>query len=223
MIEILDAVLPYIKGLWTLPWILVGFVITVILSRFIDEQKIDKTMKKIGLILLYFFVPPLLFRIFLDTDFGIKELEFAAVAGIVIFLMYILAYMFARFKAKKLDLKDSAKRRFIKTVITNQGRSSAFIGGALLTSPWFVEAAIFIALVGIALFAVIPYILSYMHKKESVTSDKNEHIYALPWYLKLYPWYLIMFVIISVALHETTGITIKGLGDMGKILDLSPD
>ena len=219
MIEILDAVLPYIKGLWTLPWILVGFVITVILSRFIDEQKIDKTMKKIGLILLYFFVPPLLFRIFLDTDFGIKELEFAAVAGIVIFLMYILAYMFARFKAKKLDLKDSTKRRFIKTVLTNQGRSSAFIGGALLTSPWFVEAAIFIALVGIALFAVIPYILSYMHKKESVTSDKNEHIYALPWYLKLYPWYLIMFVIISVALHETTGITVKGLGDMGKILD----
>jgi len=54
MIDTLEAVLPYIKGLWTLPWILVGFIVTLLLSRFIGEQKIDKAMKKIGLILLYF-------------------------------------------------------------------------------------------------------------------------------------------------------------------------
>ena len=70
---------------------------------------------------------------------------------------------------------------------------------------WFVEAAIFIALVGIALFAVIPYILAHMHKKESSKSD--EHIHALPWYLRLYPWYLILFVIAAVGLHGTTGNT----------------
>ena len=43
--------------------------------------------------------------------------------------------------------------------------ATTFIGGALLTetSPWRVEAAIFIALSGVVIFAIIPYLLSYMH------------------------------------------------------------
>jgi len=63
---------------------------------------------------------------------------------------------------------------------------------------------------------VIPYILSYMHKKES--HKLKEHVHALPWYLKLYPWYLIMFVIVAVSIHGTTGLTLKDFGNAGVIL-----
>jgi hypothetical protein len=216
MIDILKDILPYISGLYTLPWILVGFIVTILLSRFINKQKIDTAMKKIGLILLYFFVPVLLFRIFLDRDFGTNEIKFAIVSCIVIFFMYILAYVFSRYKAEKLNLKENSKQEFIKTVLTNQGRSAAFIGGALLASPWFVEAAIFIALVGVALFAVIPGLLSYMHKKE--TKKSNENIHVLPWYLKLYPWYLITFAIAAIAIHSTTGVKMASFGDIGTII-----
>lgn len=211
MIDILKDILPYISGLYTLPWILVGFIVTILLAKITGREKIDKIMKKIGLILLYFFIPILVFRIFLNTDFGKKQIEFAIVVSIIVFFMYLLAFIFAKYKADKWGLKDTKKRLFIKTVLTNQGRSSAFIGGALLASPWYVEAAIYIALVGIALFAVIPYILSYMHKKENKKSEK-EHIKALPWYLKLYPWYLIAFVIVAIGLHANAGITTKDFG-----------
>ena len=152
MIDILKNILPYISGLYTLPWILIGFVLTIIIAKVTGREKIDKIMKKIGLILLYFFIPVLVFRIFLNTDFGKNEIEFAIVVSIIVFFMYILSFLFARYKAKSWGLKDSNKRLFIKTVLTNQGRSSAFIGGALLASPWKIEAAIYIALVGIALF-----------------------------------------------------------------------
>ena len=156
MIDILRDILPYISGLYTLPWILVGFVATIILVKITGRVKIDKIMNKIGLILLYFFIPVLVFRIFLNTDFGQKEIEFTIVISGIFFFMYLLAFVFAIYKANSWGLKGSKKRLFIKTVLTNQGRSAAFIGGALLASPWYVEAAIYIALVGIALFAIIP-------------------------------------------------------------------
>ena len=219
MIEILQAILPYISGLWTLPWILVGFVVTILLSRFIDEQKIDNTMKKIGLILLYIFVPLLLFRIFLNVDFGSKELEFTIITIAVIFFMYLLAYIYALKRSGKLELKGISKRTFVKTVLTNQGRSAAFIGGAMLAHPdpeWKIAAGIYISIVGVALFAVIPYILSHMHKKES-KKDENMHIHALPWYLRLYPWYLISFVIAAVVLHGPVGIDVDWNSSMGVV------
>jgi len=211
MIDILKDILPYISGLYTLPWILVGFVVTVILAKIIGREKIDTIMKKIGVILLYFFIPVLVFRIFLNTDFGKNEIEFAIVVSVIVFLMYILAFLFAEYKAKSWGLTDSIKRLFIKTVLTNQGRSSAFIGGALLASPWKIEAAIYIALVGIALFAIIPYILSFMHKKE-IDNKESKEVKTLPWFLKLYPWYLIAFVIAAVGIHGATGFTTKDLG-----------
>ncbi len=216
MIELIKDIIPYISGLWTLPWILIGFIITITLSKFIAEERLTKIMKKIGLILLYFFVPVLLFRIFLNQNFEQQQLEFTLVTSIVLFFMYLLAYLFARYTAKKRQYTSKNRRQFIKTVLTNQGRSSAFIGGALLASPWFVEAAIFIALVGIVLFAIIPYILSVMHKHESRNTD--EPVHALPWYLKLYPWYLISFVIAAILLHNTTGFTFSDLGDLGVVL-----
>ena len=94
MIEILETVLPYIKGLWTLPWILIGFIITMILSRFFGEKKINSSMKKIGLILLYFFVPLLLFRIFLGVDFRENEIIFTVVCFIILSFMELLRVMF---------------------------------------------------------------------------------------------------------------------------------
>ncbi len=219
MIDILKDILPYISGFYTLPWILVGFVVTILLAKIIGREKIDRIMKKIGLILLYFFIPVLVFRIFLNTDFGKNEIEFAIVVSFIVFLMYILAFIFARFKANSWGLKGLKKQLFIKTVLTNQGRSSAFIGGALLASPWKIEAAIYIALVGIALFAIIPYILSFMHKKETKKKEKKD-VKALPWFLKLYPWYLIAFVIAAIGIHGFTGFTTKDLGYNLEILVL---
>ena len=218
MIDILRDILTYISGLYTLPWILVGFIITILLAKIVGREKIDRIMKKIGLILLYFFIPILAFRIFLNTDFGTKQIEFAIIVSIIVFFMYLIAFVFARYKADSWNLEASKKRLFIKTVLTNQGRSSAFIGGALLATPWKVEAAIYIALVGVALFAIIPYILSYMHKKELRNSKKVEHVKALPWFLRLFPWYLLAWVIAAIVIHAVTGITTEDFGHDLEIL-----
>jgi hypothetical protein len=204
MIELLKDVLPYISGLYTLPWIVIGFVLTIIIAKFTGRDKIDKIMKKIGLILLYFFIPVLLFRIFVSTTFGSSEIEFSLMVAFIILLMYILAYLFAKYQAKKQMLPAKKEILYLKTMLTNQGRSSAFIGSAMMAF-WQLEAGIFMALVGIALFAIIPYILSHLHKKEQ---DDTEAKNPLPWFLKLYPWYLISFVIAAVLLHGPGGVTI---------------
>lgn len=220
MIEIIEAVLPYIKGLWTLPWIIVGFIVTVLLSYFINEQKIDKAMKRIGLILLYIFVPLLLFRIFLGVDFGEEELVFAGVCFLILFFMYIIAYFFAISKAKKMTLDGIDKRNFVKTVLTNQGRSSAFVGGAMLAIPgWWVLAAIYMSIGAIFLFAIVPYILSYLHKKDIEKPDVLSKVKTLPWYLKLFPWYLLIFAFSSILIHSITGLTTKDFGDTGTFFE----
>src|SRR6056297_777726 len=153
MIEILKAILPYISGLYTLPWIVVGFVLTILIAKVIGREKIDKIMKKIGLILLYFFIPVLLFRIFVSTTFGAKEIEFSLIVAFIILLMYVLAYLFARYQMKKQLFPAEKEALYMKTMLTNQGRSSAFIGSAMMAF-WQLEAGIFMALVGIALFAI---------------------------------------------------------------------
>jgi len=214
MIEILENILQYIKGLWTLPWILIGFIVTVILSRFFGEQKINIIMKKIGLILLYFFVPLLLFRIFLGVDFRENEIIFTAVCFAVLSFMYIIAYFFALFKINKKNLPEEEKRNFIKTVLTNQGRSSAFIGGAMLAiQQWRVPAAIYMSIGAIFLFAFIPYILSYLHKKNLKETDKNLKLKVLPWYLRFFPWYLLSFAFAAIIIHGLTGINPKSFGN----------
>ena len=220
MIEILDTSLPYIQGLWTLPWILVGFVVTLIFSRLIGENKINLIMKKIGLILLYVFVPLLLFRLLLGVDFHETEIVFILVCFGVLFFMYILAYYFALYKSDKLKLDGTAKKQFVKTILTNQGRSSAFVGGAMLgIAQWQIFALIYMSVGAIFLFAIIPYILAYMHKKDVNKSDKTSKIHALPWYLRLFPWYLIFFAAVAVLIHSTTGITHKDFGELGTIFE----
>jgi len=216
MISILKDILPYISGLYTLPWILVGFVTTILIARVIGREKIDKIMKKIGLILLYFFIPLLVFRVFLDL-FETSEIFFVILVLIVIFFMYFIAFVYAKHYADKQGLKNAKRNLYIKTVLTNQGRSSAFIGSAMM-AYWPIEAGIVIALVGIALFAIIPYVLAHIHKKESEKNGNTGEIKALPWYLKLYPWYLIIFVISAIIINIKTGITTESLGDLGIFL-----
>ena len=219
MIETLNTILPYISGLYTLPWILVGFIVTLMLSRFFGESKIEKLMKKIGLILLYVFVPLLLFRIFLSVDFGEKEVMFSIICFVLLGFMYVLAYLFAKFKSNKMDLKGATRRHFVKTVLTNQGRSSAFIGGAMLAiSEWRVPAAIYMSIGAIFLFAIIPYVLLYLHNKDIKDKKKSEEtskIYALPWYLRLFPWYLLSFVAAAILFHGTTGVYLEDFGSVG--------
>lgn len=205
MFDAINAFIPYISGLWTLPWILIGFIITIILGRWMGREKIDKIMKKIGLIILYFFVPVLIFRIFLNTPFGEDEINFSILVAAIILLMYLIAYFYGKYVMKKQKMKGKTKDLFLKTMLTNQGRSSAFIGSMMLAiTALRVYAAIFMALVGIALFAIIPFILSHLHKRQQ-KSKKKEQANPLPWFLRLYPWYLILFVLAGVLVQFFTG------------------
>jgi hypothetical protein len=213
MIEVLQAILPYITGLWTLPWILIGFVITILLSKIFGETRVNTGMKKIGLLLLFIFVPSLLFRIFLNVDFGDQELSFAGICILVFVLMYALAYGYAKRQLGHLHLSKKAKNNYLKTVLTNQGRSSAFVGGAMLAiAAWQIPAAIYMSVGAIFLFAIIPYFLSRSHQKEHQNT-----IHALPWYLRFFPWYLLTFAVVSVVLHAITGITTQSLGNGGLV------
>ena len=212
----MQSIIPYISGLFTLPWILVGFLMTALLSYLFSQDRIDLIMKKIGLVILYFFVPPLVFRIFLDTPLGADEALFAIIVGISITLMYLIAYLYARYQIKRQDLTVDKANLYLKTVLTNQGRSSAFVGGAMLAIPgWGVYAGIFMALVGITLFAIMPYLLSHMNNREQ--RGKEDYI-KLPWFLTIYPWYFISFVIAAIILQKSTGLTSRDLGDFGIIL-----
>ncbi len=217
MFESLDVVTSYISGLYTLPWILIGFILTVLFTRLFGEEVVNKVMKKNALILLYIFVPLLLFRILLNVDFGSSEINFTIVCFIILTIMYILAYSFAKYKVKKMNLSLEEKDHFIKTVLTNQGRSSAFVGGAMLAiSQWQVQALIYMIIGAIFLFAIIPGILSYLHKKEIKKSDKASKIKALPWYLKIFPVYLFAFAFTAIALHGLTGISVKDPTDLNR-------
>ena len=217
MINIINELLPYFTGLWTLPWILVGYILTNFFSKIFGEQKVDFIMKKIGLILLFVFIPSLLFRIFLDVDFEFNEIIFSIICISLITFTYLITYIYAKNYGQKFNLKSSEKNIFIKTFLTNQGRSSAFVGGAMLAiSDWQIPAAIYMSIGAIFLFALIPYILLQLHKK-----DHNKHnstkIEALPWYLKIFPWYLLIFALSSITIHSTTGIYLSDLNDIGII------
>ena len=167
------------------------------------------------MVLLLVFIPLLLFRLFLNITFGKDELIFSGITFAVLAFMYILAYSLGCLKVNKLGLEGTERGVFVKTVLTNQGRSAAFVGLAL-TQIWAIPAAIYIALVGIGLFAIMPYILSVMHRRENESIAKDAS--PLPWFLRLYPWYLLSFVIAAVIVHHFTGITTAGLGDGGTVL-----
>ncbi|TFG12797.1 hypothetical protein EU537_08210 [Candidatus Thorarchaeota archaeon] len=216
MIDTIEKVIPYISGLWTLPWIVVGFLMTLALSKWLGKDRVDAGMKKVGFLLLFVFIPLLLFRIFLNIGFGSEELRFASLTFVVLTFMYLISYLFGYLEVRKIGLTGVERRTFIKTVLTNQGRSAAFVGGIMLSiQEWRVPAAIYISIVGIGLFAIIPYMLSMMHNREN---QGREKVTTLPGFLRLYPWYLLSFVIAAVIIHRSTGITVVDLGDAGTIL-----
>ena len=127
MIDAIQTIINYISGLYTLPWILIGFILTILIAKITGREKIDKIMKKIGLIILYFFVPVLIFRIFLNTPLGENELIFAVLTSAIIAVMYIIALIYGKYIIKKQKIPNKKSNLFLKTIITNQGRSSAFI------------------------------------------------------------------------------------------------
>lgn len=219
IIDVIKQILPYISGLYTLIWIFIGFFITYLLSLVIPRERIDTIMKKTGLILLFFFVPLLFFRIFLNTNFGPEQISFSLLVFGTIFFIYLIAMVYACHKTRYLNRSDTSRAKIIKTILTNQGRSSAFIGGAMLAIPeWSVEAGLYMALLGIVLFAFIPYILAQFHKKEQKEKNHESSLQTLPWYLKIYPWYLIFFLVAAVSLHALTGLTTADFGDAGVVL-----
>ena len=220
MIDLMEDILPYITGLYTLPWILVGLVVTYLLSGKYGEERVTVAMKKIGMVLLFVFIPLLLFRIFLNINFGREELIFSGITFSVLAFSYLLSYVWGTYEADRHGLTGVERRNFTKTVLTNQGRSSAFVGGALLAiEEWQVPAGIYISLVGIGLFAVMPYILARLHRKEhhGGTGDTGE-VKTLPWFLNIYPWYLLSFVLAAVAIHHVTDVTVSDLEDGGVVL-----
>ena len=166
MIDTINSILPYITGLWTLPWILIGYISTIILSKIYGSLKVDIIMKKIGLIILYFFIPLLLFRIFLDVDFGQNEINFSLICFFIIGFTYLISYIYGKNKVNKIDIKEEKKIIYLKTLLTNQGRSSAFVGGAMLAIPdWQIPAAIYMSIGAIFLFAIIPNFLSFIYEQ----------------------------------------------------------
>lgn len=193
-----------------------GFFANIILSKIFGEEKINETMKKIGIGILFIFIPVLQFKLFLNVDFGSEEINFAFIAFANMAFLYLIAYIFAVKKAEK-NLPEKEKNYYLKTVIVNQGRSAAFVGGAILAiEEWAIYAAIYIGLLGIFLFAIVPYVLSSIHKREVMASKKEKN--PLPFFLRIYPWYLLLFPVSAVIVHKYTGITTSSY-DWGIILN----
>jgi hypothetical protein len=219
MFEFLDVSINYISGLNTLPWILIGFILTIVFSKILGEDRVSKIMKRNALILLFIFVPLLLFRILLNVDFGIEEIIFTLTCFVILTLMYLLAYLFSRYKSRKNNLTGKEKWSYIKTVLTNQGRSSAFVGGIMLiVDEWRVQVIIYMIIGAIFLFALIPLILSFLHKRE-IKNVKEEKVKALPWYLKIFPIYLGVFAFSAIILHSFTGATTKDPNDFNSFFN----
>jgi len=220
MLEFLDTAIDYISGLNTLPWIIVGFILTIVFSKLLGEERLNKIMKQNTLILLFIFVPLLLFRILLNVNIGLNELLFTVACFIIISLMYMLAYFYANYKSNKIGLKEEKKWNYIKTVLTNQGRSSAFVGGMMLIIPeWQVQVIIYMIVGALFLFAIIPLILSILHKKEMKSSKSDEEIKALPWYLKIFPLYLFGFALTAIILNLFTGVNTQEPTDFNRFFN----
>ncbi|MFO8132576.1 MAG: hypothetical protein R6U10_01395 [Thermoplasmatota archaeon] len=216
--DILQAITPYISGLYTLPWIAVGFIGNLLLSRLFGETRVTAAMKKIGLVLLFVFIPILLFKLFLNIDFRAQELDFALLALAFMAFLYLLAYIYARRQAPRFTDSSSERVHFLKTVIVNQGRSAAFFGSAILAIDGLrIPAAIYITLLGIYLFAIVPYLLARLHGREAAACETKN---PLPRFLRVFPWYLAAFPIAATVIHAQTGVT-TATYEWGVLLDFA--
>jgi hypothetical protein len=188
-----------------------------VLSRVFGAGRIKTVMQKISLVLLFVFIPILLFKLFLNIDFRGEELDFAMVACGAMALSYIIAYLFGLRRAPRLAITKQEQVHFIKTVVVNQGRSAAFFGSAILAfSELKIFAAIYITLVGIFLFAIVPYALSALHHQEA--SHPQSQKSPLPRFLRIFPWYLLIFPVSATLIHHQLDLT-TGSSEWGVILD----
>lgn len=189
----------------------IGFIANILLSNTFGEERINNLMKKIGVVLLFIFIPLLVFKLFLNIDFKEEQIDFTILSCIVMAFLYIIAYLYAIKKSKKIR-ENGRETQFIKTVIVNQGRGAAFVGSAMLAIEEIrVSAAIYITLLGIFLFALIPYVLSLLHKKEIKGNVEEQS--PLPLHIRVFPWYLLIFPISAVIIHSYTGITTTDSSD----------
>jgi len=174
-------------------------------------------MKKVSLVLLFVFIPILLFKLFLNIDFLAEDFDFVLLSCGSMALMYAIAYLFGSRLSPHITATKYSQTAFLKTIVVNQGRSAAFFGSAILAlNDLKIYAAIYITLVGLFLFAIIPYILSVLHNREGdrAQSEKN----PLPLFLRIFPWYLIFFPISAAIIHYQFDIT-SGSSEWGIILD----
>jgi len=217
ILDVLESIIPYISGLYTLPWIVVGFFCNIALGHLFGKERIMAIMKKISLVLLFVFIPILLFKLFLNIDFREEELDFVVFACGVTALLYGIAYLFGSRMSPRVTATKDDQISFLKTIVVNQGRSAAFFGSAILALDALkIYAAIYITLVGLFLFAIVPYTLSVLHNREvnHAQSEKS----PLPLFLRIFPWYLLFFPVSAAIIHHQFDIT-TGSSEWGVILD----
>ena len=88
----------------------------------------------------------------------------------------------------------------------------------LIVDEWRIQVIIYMIIGAIFLFALIPLILSFLHKRE-IKNVKEEKIKALPWYLKIFPLYLGVFAFSAIALHSMTGVTTRNPSDFNSFFN----
>ncbi|KAL0213036.1 hypothetical protein RCL1_006662 [Eukaryota sp. TZLM3-RCL] len=172
------TVIHYLSGVYALPWLVVGFILNSLFTRWCCPLKVQRFMKIFGNFLLYVLIPLLIFRLFLSVDFDTYAVIFSIISALSIGLMYFVSYIYARYSARRLEMSPKESKVYIKSIFTNQGRSSIFIGGALLSiEEWSFYAAIYLSIFGAFLFAVTPFILTGMAKTgENCQEDEEKEM-----------------------------------------------
>ncbi|KAL0225677.1 hypothetical protein P9112_013001 [Eukaryota sp. TZLM1-RC] len=232
------TILPYISGVAALPWIIIGFIVNSILCYCLNPSSVIKAMKAFGKVLLFVFIPLLQFRIFLSIPFGLSEISFSITAVAVMLLLYLVSYYSSKLRSRSLKLCIMENQEFLKTCLTNQGRSSAFIGGSLLSiAAWEIQASLYMALYGVFLFVLIPIALSRMSKKDVLPKElqdmsspadvdlESNHTPVkptspIPLYLQIFPVFLLVTIAIAIILNRMFDITMESLGKPGEYIHL---
>ncbi len=193
MIALLQSIIPKISGLYTLPWIVVGFIVTNLLAYYHTQDKVNLYLRKVALVLLYVFVPLLVFRIFLDTGIGLYELEFVSIVISSITFMYLLALALCPVSnptpkpcwREKIKLPENCDHQ-------NQGRLCFcgwnYVSGAKLGS----FGGDFYGSLRYCPICNNPIHLHVMHDREHKERDR---LITLPWFLRVYPYYFILYVV----------------------------
>ncbi|KAL0213218.1 hypothetical protein RCL1_006844 [Eukaryota sp. TZLM3-RCL] len=159
-------IIKYLSGLYALPWLVFGFFINLALTKCCSIDKIRRFMKVFGNVLLYFLIPLLIFRLFLSVDFDAYAVIFSVISALTIGSMYLISYLYAYYTSKSLKMARKEAEEYIKSVFTNQG---ALLG----IEEWSFYAAIYLAIFGIFLFVLTPFVLSKITSKVTETDPEE--------------------------------------------------